>query len=271
MPQGKGLDMAQLRPIGFYDATVTGTNNINDMNGCDIVVLTAGVPRKPGMTREELLSTNEKIVRDVCTDVKDFKPQPILIVVTNPLDVMTYLALKVTGFPKERVFGMAGVLDSTRLAHFVAEKLSVSVKDVQAMVLGSHGDTMVALPRYTTIAGVPVTEMLSSDDIAQIITRTRKAGGEIVALLKTGSAYHAPAMAVAVMVEAIVKDENRVLPCAAYLEGEYDLNDVVIGVPVKLGHGGIKEIVKLKLNEDELKALHKSADVVKSNVKLLKL
>lgn len=270
LPQGKALDMAESRTPDFENATVVGTNKVEDMNGCRIICVTAGVPRKPGMTREQLLDVNFGIIKDVCTKVKTFNPKPILIVVTNPLDVMTYAAYKLTGFPKQRVIGMAGVLDSSRMCHFIAEKLQVSAKDVQAMVLGSHGDTMVPLPRYTTVSGIPLTELLPKEEIDKINKRTRDGGAEIVALLKTGSAYYAPAAAIAVMVEAILKDENRVLPAAAYLEGEYGLNDVYLGVPVKLGDGGIKQILQLKLSKEEQDELHKSAAVVKENIKLLK-
>ncbi len=271
LPQGKALDMSQSRSPGWYDASVVGTNNVAEMNGCRIVVVTAGVPRKPGMTREQLLEINSNIIRDVCSKVKTFNPRPILIVVTNPLDVMTYLALKLTGFDRKQVFGMAGVLDSARFVHFISTKLQVSVKDIQTMIIGSHGDTMVALPRYTTVSGIPLTQLLSQGEIDDLVKRARDGGIEIVNLLKTGSAYYAPASSIAVMVEAILKNENRVLPCAVYLNGEYSLNDVVIGVPVKVGEGGVVDIIKLSLEPNELRELHRSASVVKENINLLKL
>lgn len=271
LPQGKGLDMNQARQVDHHDCTVTGTNRIEDMKDCQIVVITAGVPRKPGMTREQLLEINTGIIRDVCTKLKSTGASPILIVVTNPLDVMTWAALKITGFPRNRVLGMAGVLDSNRFAHFVAERLKVSPRDVNAMVLGSHGDTMVAIPRFTTVAGIPITELLSKEECDQLGIRARDGGAEIVKLLKTGSAYYAPGSSIAIMVESILYDQNRVLPCAAYLEGEYGLKDVYVGVPCKLGEGGLKEILQVKLQPDELAALQKSAAVVKENCALLKL
>jgi malate dehydrogenase len=271
LPQGKALDMSESRTPDLHDCGVSGTNKIEDMNGCDIVVITAGVPRKPGMTREQLLDINAKIIRDVGAVLKTFKTQPIVIVVTNPLDVMTYLAYKILGFPKSKVIGMAGVLDSSRMCHFIAEELKVSAKDVHAMVMGSHGDTMVPLPRFTSVSGIPLPELLPADKIEKINQRTRDGGAEIVALLKTGSAYYAPGSSIAVMVEAILKDEKRLLPCSAVLEGEYGLRDVVVGVPVRLGRGGIEQIIELKLNEQEKAALNKSADVVKENIKILKI
>lgn len=271
LPQGKALDMSQARLPDYHDSGVIGTNSVADMSGCSIVVITAGVPRKPGMTREQLLEINAKIIKDVCSTIKTFNPSPIVIVVTNPLDVMTYLALKLTGFRPNRVFGMAGVLDSSRFAHFISQKLQVSVKDIQPMILGSHGDTMVALPRYTTVSGIPLTELLPQEEIDKLVVRARDGGAEIVSLLKTGSAYYAPASSIAIMVESILKDENRVLPCAAYLQGEYGLKDVVVGVPVKIGADGIKEILKLNLKQDELAALHKSASVVKENISIVKV
>jgi malate dehydrogenase len=271
LPQGKALDMSESRTPDLHDSGVAGTNKVEDLNGCDIVVVTAGVARKPGMTREQLLDINSKIIRDVVTTVRNFKPQPILIMVSNPLDLMTYLAYKVSGFPRSRVIGMAGVLDSSRMCHFIAERLRVSAKDVHAMVMGSHGDTMVPLPRYTSVSGVPLGELLPQEEIEKINQRTRDGGAEIVALLKTGSAYYAPGSSIAVMVEAILKDENRLLPCSVYLEGEYGQRDVVIGVPVKLGRAGMVEIVSLRLTESEQAALAKSADVVRENVRLLKI
>ncbi len=271
VPQGKGLDMNQARQVDHHDCTVTGTNRVEDLKDCQIVVITAGVPRKPGMTREQLLEINTNIIRDVCTKLKSTGASPILIVVTNPLDVMTWAALKITGFPKHRVLGMAGVLDSNRFAHFVADRLKVSPRDVSAMVLGSHGDTMVALPRFTTVAGIPITELLPKEECDKLAIRARDGGAEIVAFLKTGSAYYAPGSSIAIMVESILYDQNRVLPCSAYLDGEFGLKDVYVGVPCKLGEGGLKEILPLKLNPEEQAALNKSADVVRENFKLLKL
>jgi len=271
LPQGKGLDMNECRQIDHHEGAVTGTNRIEDMKDCAVVVITAGVPRKPGMTREQLLDINTNIIRDVCGKLKSTGASPVLIVVTNPLDVMTYAALKITGFPKRRVLGMAGVLDSNRFAHFVAERLQVSPRDVQAMVLGSHGDTMVALPRFTTVGGIPITELLPKEECDKLAIRARDGGAEIVALLKTGSAYYAPGSSIAAMVESILYDQNRVLPCSAYLEGEYGLSDVVVGVPCRIGEGGLKQILEVKLQPEELAALKRSADVVKENVRLLKL
>lgn len=271
LPQGKSLDMSESRQVDHHDAWAFGTNKVEDMRECQIVCITAGVPRKPGMTREQLLDINTGIVRDVCAKLKSVGANPILIVVTNPLDVMTYAALKLTGFPRERVIGMAGVLDSNRFAHFVAEKLKVSPKDISAMVLGSHGDTMVAMPRFTTVSGIPITELLPKDEIDALCKRTANGGIEIVNLLKQGSAYYAPGSAIASMVEAILHDSNRVLPCSVLLQGEYGLKDVVVGVPCKLGEGGLKQILQIKLTSEEDAALKKSAAVVAENVKLLKL
>ncbi len=271
LPQGKALDMSESRTPDYHDCGATGTNKVEDMNGCDVVVVSAGVPRKPGMTREQLLDINAKIIRDVAGILKTFKTQPIVIVVTNPLDVMTYLAYKTLGFPKGRVIGMAGVLDSSRMCHFIADELKVSAKDVHAMVLGSHGDTMVPLPRFTSVSGIPLPELLPAEKIEKINQRTRDGGAEIVALLKTGSAYYAPGSSIAVMVESILKDEKRLLPCSAVLEGEYGLRDIVVGVPVRVGRNGIEQIIELKLNEQEKVALGKSADVVRENIKILKI
>jgi malate dehydrogenase len=271
MPQGKALDMSESRQVDYHDAKATGTTRVEDLKDCGIVVITAGVPRKPGMTREQLLEINAGIIRDVTGKLKSAGASPILIVVTNPLDVMTYAAIRLTGFPRERVLGMAGVLDSNRLAHFVAEELQVSPKDVSPMVLGSHGDTMVALPRFTTVAGIPITELLPKDKIDALCKRTRDGGIEIVNLLKTGSAYYAPGSSVVAMVEAILHDSNRVLPCSVLLRGEYGLGDVVVGVPCKIGEGGLKHIYTLALTPEEDAALKKSAAVVADNIKALKL
>lgn len=265
--EGKALDMAESSPLDGFDVALVGkTNDYSVIKDSDVVVITAGVPRKPGMTRMDLLMTNANIVESICNNIRELAPNAIVIVVTNPLDVMTYIAWKVTGFPRERVMGQAGVLDSIRMRYFVAQELSVSVKDVQAMVLGSHGDQMVPLPRYTTVAGVPITELLPPETIERINDRTRKAGTEIVNLLKTGSAYYAPAAAVAEMVEAIVRDKKRLLPCSVLLQGEYGLTDVFIGVPVILGKGGVERIVELKLTDEELKVLYASAEEVRKGI-----
>ncbi len=265
--EGKALDMAESSPLDGFDVALVGkTNDYSVIKDSDVVVITAGVPRKPGMTRMDLLMTNANIVESICNNIRELAPNAIIIVVTNPLDVMTYIAWKVTGFPRERVMGQAGVLDSIRMRYFVAQELGVSVKDVQAMVLGSHGDQMVPLPRYTTVAGVPITELLPPETIERINDRTRKAGTEIVNLLKTGSAYYAPGAAVAEMVEAIVRDKKRLLPCSVLLQGEYGLTDVFIGVPVILGKGGVERIVELKLTDEELKVLYASAEEVRKGI-----
>ncbi|MCX7969738.1 MAG: malate dehydrogenase [Armatimonadetes bacterium] len=265
--EGKALDMAESSPLDGFDVALIGkTNDYSVIKDSDVVVITAGVPRKPGMTRMDLLMTNAGIVETIANHIRELAPNSIVIVVTNPLDVMTYVAWKVTGFPRERVMGQAGVLDSIRMRYFVALELGVSVKDVQAMVLGSHGDQMVPLPRYTTVAGVPITELLPPDTIERINDRTRKAGTEIVNLLKIGSAYYAPGAAVVEMVEAIVRDKKRLMPCSVLLKGEYGLSDVFIGVPIILGKNGVEKIVELKLTEEELKALHQSAEEVRKGI-----
>ncbi len=265
--EGKALDMAESSPLDGFDVALVGkTNDYSVIKDSDVVAITAGVPRKPGMTRMDLLMTNAGIIETIANHVRDLAPNSIVIVVTNPLDVMTYVAWKVTGFPRERVIGQAGVLDSIRMRYFVAFELGVSVKDVQAMVLGSHGDQMVPLPRYTTVSGVPITELLPTDVIERINDRTRKAGTEIVNLLKTGSAYYAPGAAVAEMVEAIVRDKKRLMPCSVLLQGEYGLRDVFIGVPIILGKNGMERIVELKLTDEELKSLHQSAEEVRKGI-----
>ena len=270
VPQGKALDMNECRQVDHHSTRVTGTTNVADMKDCQVVVITAGVPRKPGMTREQLLDINAGIIKDVCSKLLATGAKPVIIVVTNPLDVMTYAALKITGFPRNRVLGMAGVLDSNRYAHFIAERLQVSPRDIHAMVLGSHGDTMVPVPRFTTVAGIPITELLPKEECDALAIKARDGGIEIVNYLKT-SAWLAPGSSIAAMVEAVINDENRVLPCSAYLDGEYGLKDVVVGVPCKIGDGGVKEILKVKLTEGEQAALAKSAAVVKENCALLKL
>ena len=264
IPQGKALDQLQSGPIEGFDTRVIGTNGYDETAGSDVVVITAGIPRKPGMSRDDLLNTNAGIVTQVCEQVKTSSPKAIVIVVSNPLDVMCVVARKITGFPRERVLGMAGVLDTARYRAFLAEAANVSVKDIQAMVLGGHGDTMVPLVSYTTVSGIPVTQLLAKDKLDAIVTRTRNGGAEIVAHLKTGSAYYAPSAAAVQMVEAIALDKKRVLPCAAWLQGEYGLRDVFCGVPCKLGRDGLELILEVELTEQERKDLHASAESVRS-------
>ncbi len=271
IPQGKGLDMLECGPVEGYDCSVIGTNDYKDTSGSDIVVITAGIARKPGMSRDDLLNTNMKIVRDVTKNVVAHSPQAILIVVSNPLDAMCHVAFHGSGFPKQRVFGMAGVLDSARFRAFIAKELNVSVRDTHAFVLGGHGDTMVPLPRYSTVAGIPITELMTQEQIERLVKRTRNGGAEIVNYLKTGSAYYAPSAAVAEMVEAILKDQKRILPCAAYLEGEYGIQGLYVGVPVKLGAKGIEEVIEIKLMPEEKAALDRSAAAVRELVSIMKL
>lgn len=262
MPKGKALDMFESSPVERFDAKITGSNEIKDVKGSDVVVVTSGIARKPGMSRDDLLKTNAGIVNGVIDAVKEQAPNAILIMVTNPLDVMTFLAHKRSGFPKNRVLGMAGVLDSARMASFVAEALNVSVKDISPMVLGGHGDTMVPLPRYTTVSGIPITDLLPQDKIDAINKRTQNGGAEIVNLLKTGSAYYAPGSSVVAMVESIVKDQRRILPACVLLEGEYGLKGSWQGVPCVLGKNGLEKIIELKLNDAEKALLAKSNDHV---------
>jgi malate dehydrogenase len=271
IPQGKALDQLQSGPIEGFDSRVIGTSGYADTAGSDLVVITAGIARKPGMSRDDLLATNAGIVRQVCESVKTTSPDAIIIVVSNPLDVMCYVAKRVTGFPRERVLGMAGVLDTARYRTFLAEALDVSVRDIQAMVLGGHGDTMVPLVSYTTVSGIPVTQLLDRERLDGIITRTRNGGAEIVAHLKTGSAYYAPSAAAVEMAEAIVMDQKRVLPCAAWLEGEYGLTGLFLGVPCKLGRGGLERIIEVELTQAERVALGKSADAVREPMAAVKL
>jgi malate dehydrogenase len=266
IPQGKGLDMLEACPISRSDVRVTGTNDYRDTKDSEIVVITAGIARKPGMSRDDLLKTNYEIVKGVTEQVVKHSPKSILIVVSNPLDAMVQTAFKVSGFPKERVLGMAGVLDSARMRTFIAMELSVSVDNVHAFVLGGHGDDMVPLPRYSTVAGIPLPDLMAKEVIDRIVDRTRKGGGEIVAYLKTGSAYYAPSAAIVEMVDAILKDKKKILPCAAYLEGEYGIRGLYMGVPVKLGSKGIEQIVEISLTNDERIALQKSAASVQELV-----
>jgi malate dehydrogenase len=263
VPQGKGLDLLEAMPIEKRDCAIVGTNDYADSANSDIVVITAGIARKPGMSRDDLLNTNAKIMADVIAQVVKTSPNAILIIVSNPLDAMAQAAFKHSGFPRERVLGMAGVLDSARFRTFIAEELKVSVENVTAFVLGGHGDTMVPLPRYSTVAGIPITELLDEATLARLVQRTRDGGAEIVKYLKTGSAYYAPAAAAIEMVEAILKDKKKILPCAAYLTGEYGIDGLYVGVPCKLGEKGLEQIIEIKLTADEQAALQKSADSVK--------
>ena len=271
IPQGKGLDLLESGPIEQFSGKVLGTNKYEDTADSNIVVITAGIPRKPGMSRDDLIGTNAKIVKSVVEQVIEHSPDAVLIVVSNPLDIMACVARDVSGFPKNRVLGMAGVLDSTRFRAFIAEDLNVSMEDTQAMVLGGHGDSMVPLPRYSTVSGIGIEELIPKDRLDKIVERTRKGGGEIVGLLKTGSAYYAPGAAAVQMAESIIKDKKRILPCAAFLEGEYGIEGLFVGVPVKLGADGIEEIIEIKLTEEESSALKASADAVKKTLSELKL
>jgi malate dehydrogenase len=271
MPQGKALDLLQAGPVHGYDARLTGANTYEDTAGSDIVIITAGLARKPGMTRDDLLFKNAEIVGAVVDQVASRSPQAILILVTNPLDAMVQLAWKKSGFPPQRVIGMAGVLDSARFRAFIARELNVSVENVSAFVLGGHGDSMVPLPRYSTVAGIPITDLLSPDRIAALVARTADGGAEIVNLLKSGSAYYAPAASVVEMVEAILKDKKKILPCAAYLDGQYGVRGLYVGVPVKLGRRGVEQIVEITLTPDEQAAFEKSAAAVRELIDKLKL
>jgi malate dehydrogenase len=271
IPQGKALDISEATPVEKTDVKVVGSNGYDETANSDIVVITAGIARKPGMSRDDLMNTNSGIVKS-CTEAAVAKsPRALLIVVSNPLDVMTYVAMKVSGFERHRVMGMAGVLDAARFRSFIALELNVSVEDVNAFVLGGHGDSMVPLPRYSTVAGIPITELMSQATVERLVKRTRDGGIEIVNYLKTGSAYYAPSSSAVAMVEAIVRDKKRILPCAAWLQGEYGLRETFAGVPVKLGKKGIEEIIQIKLNADEQAALNKSADDVKASIAKLKL
>ena len=270
MPQGKALDLMCATPVEDVDVRVTGSNSYSDTAGSDVVVITSGVPRKPGMSRDDLLATNKKIVGAVCSEVKKSSPDASVIIVSNPLDAMCHVAFDALGFPRERVMGMAGVLDTARWKTFVAMELGVSVEDVHGMVLGGHGDTMVPLPNHTSVGGIPLTELAPAERIQAMIQRTAKGGAEIVGLLKTGSAFYAPASAVTAMVESILKDKKRVLPCAALLEGQYGHKDLYIGVPCVLGARGVEKIVELKLDDHEKKLLDNSATAVRGLVEAMK-
>ena len=266
LPQGKGLDLAEAAPVVGHDAAVTGTNDYADTAGSDIIVVTSGLARQPGMSRDDLVARNAGIVRAVVEQAAKQSPDAILIVVTNPLDAMCHVAMQASGFPRERVIGMAGVLDSARFRTFIARELGVSVEDTHAFVLGGHGDTMVPLPRYSTVAGIPITELLPPERVQALVERTANGGAEIVALLKTGSAFYAPAAATFEMVESILLDRKRVLPCATYLQGEYGVDGLFVGVPVVLGAGGMERVIEIKLSPDEQAAFDHSADAVRELV-----
>ena len=271
MPQGKGLDLMEAGPVEGFDAKVTGSNDYADTANSDVVIITAGIPRKPGMSRDDLLNTNTNIVKAVTEQVAKNSPDAFLIIVSNPLDAMVYVAHKVSGFSTNRVMGMAGVLDSARFRTFIAMELGVSVKDIQAFVLGGHGDSMVPLPRYTTVSGIPIPDLMPQERIDAIVERTRKGGGEIVSLLKTGSAFYAPSAAAVQMTESILKDQKRILPCAAYCEKEYEVGGYYVGVPVMLGVGGVEKVIEIKLTPDEKAAFDKSVAAVKELVTSIKL
>src|SRR3954462_15641193 len=271
IPQGKGLDQWQSAPIEGFDSRVIGTNGYEETRDSDIVVITAGIARKPGMSRDDLLNTNAGIVKQVSEQIRSSSPNAIVIVVSNPLDVMSYVAMKVTGFPRERVLGMAGVLDTARYRAFLAEALDVSVRDIQAMVLGGHGDTMVPLISYTSVSGIPVTQLMDRAKLDAIVDRTRNGGAEIVKHLKTGSAYYARSSGGVQRAEAIVNDQRRILPCAAWLQGEYGMKDLFLGVPCKLGKGGLQKVIEVELTKDERAALEKSAEAVREPMRAVKL
>lgn len=268
MPKGKALDLLQAGPVVGYDTKVLGTTSYAETANSDVVVVTAGVPRKPGMTREDLVGINTRVVRSVATKIAETSPNAIIILVTNPLDTMTHVALKASGFPKNRVIGQAGILDGARMRTFVAMELGVSIENVQAFVLGGHGDEMVPLVRYCNVAGIPISDLMPAERVAAIVDRTRKGGGEIVNLMKT-SAYYAPGAAAAEMVEAILKDKKLIRPCSAYLDGEYGLNDIYFGVPVILGRNGVEKIIEVNLTEDEKAMLMKSADLIRSTMSVV--
>lgn len=261
--KGKALDLFEASPVEGFDSRVTGTASYEDIGGSDIVIITAGIPRKPGMSRDDLLATNAKIMKSVCNGVKEYAPESVVIIVSNPLDAMAFVAKETLGFPTNRVIGMAGILDSARFRSFIAEETGFSVKDIQAFVLGGHGDTMVPMPRHCSIGGAPLTEMISKEVMDAIVERTRKGGAEIVAHLKTGSAYYAPSASAVEMAEAILKDQNRILPCAAFLTGEYGYKGFFLGVLCQLGGNGLEKVIEINLNEEEKAGLEKSASAVK--------
>ncbi len=270
VPMGKALDLSEAAPIEKHDAHLIGANDYEPTRNSDVIIITSGIPRKPGMSRDDLLATNARIMKSVVSQVVQFSPQAVLIIVSNPLDAMCHVAYETSGFPRNRVMGMAGVLDSARFRTFIAQELNVSVENTHAFVLGGHGDTMVPLPRYSTVAGIPITELMDPATIERLVKRTREGGAEIVGLLKTGSAYYAPASAACEMAEAILKDNKKILPCAAFLTGEYGIKGLFIGVPVKLGKEGIEEIVEIKLTSEEEAALKNSAQAVQGLVEAMK-
>jgi len=267
--KGKALDLFEASPVEGFDSTITGTSDYRDISGSDVVIITAGLPRKPGMSRDDLLATNAKIMKTCCEGVKEFAPQSVVIIVSNPLDAMAFVAKETLGFPAERVIGMAGILDSARFRSFIAEAANVSVKDVHAFVLGGHGDTMVPMPNHCSIGGAPLTAFLSQEKIDEIVTRTRKGGAEIVGLLKTGSAYYAPSASAVQMAEAIIKDQKRILPCAAYLQGEYGTKDLFLGVLCQLGGKGMEKVIEIPLSDKEKQGLDNSLDAVRELVAAL--
>lgn len=268
MPQGKALDMNEQRPVSQFDAPLTGSNDYDAIDGCDLFIVTAGLPRKPGMTREDLLKKNAEIIEMIGSEIRDRAPDSIVIMITNPLDVMTYLMREITGFPPGRVLGQAGVLDSSRFSYFIAEELDVSVEDINAMVLGGHGDSMVPLSRYTTVSGISIDDLLDQDTIDRLVERTRGGGGEIVELLGDGSAFYAPGAAAVQMAESILKDKKRILPCSVYADDVYGLDDVYIGLPAKLGTNGVENILELELTDDEYVELKKSADFYAEQIEI---
>jgi len=271
LPQGKALDLIQAGAIKGYDTSIIGTNDYADIVDSDLVIITAGIARKPGMTREDLIKINSKIIAEVSRNIAKYAPESIVINVTNPLDIITYIAMKLTGFETKKVFGMSGVLDSGRFASFIAEELKCSKKDVQAMVIGGHGDLMVPLPQYTTVSGVPLTDLLPGDRIARLVERTVNGGAEIVELLKQGSAFYAPSAAIVSMAEAVIKNSKRILPASAYLEGQYGQKGIYFGVPVKLGASGVEEILELKLDESQYDTLRKSSETIRNVISQLEV
>ena len=271
MPQGKGLDLREASPVEGFDSDVVGSNNYADTAGSDVVIITAGLPRKPGMSRDDLVAKNTEIVKSVTEQAAHYSPEAVLIVVSNPLDAMVYVAHQASGFPARRVVGMAGVLDSARFRTFIADELDVSVEDVTAFVLGGHGDSMVPLPRFSSVAGIPITELLSREKIEELMDRTRKGGGEIVGLLKTGSAFFAPSAAAVQMAESVLKDKKRILPCAAYCDKEYNVGGYFVGVPAKLGAGGVKQIIEFNLTDEEREQFQGSVQGVRDLVKTISL
>lgn len=266
LPQGKALDLMQAGAVMGYDTSITGSNDYADIAGSDLVVITAGIARKPGMSREDLISTNAGIIKDVAENIKKYAPEAIIINVTNPLDIMTYVALKASGFEPEKVIGMSGILDSGRFASFIAEELNCSRRDVEAMVIGGHGDLMVPLPQYTTVSGIPLPELLPEETISRLVQRTVQGGAEIVDLLKRGSAFYAPSASIVKMVEAVLKDSKRIIPASAYLRGEYAQEGIYFGVPAKIGAGGVEKILELELTEDQYETLRKSSESIRQGI-----